>query len=133
MSSTITDMLAELRALPEQTVPAARVLRRAWSKQCQTLSGKDLLKLAEAVQERGGVFGRFLAAELVHFHPEARTLLNATALRRLGEGMASWDAVDVFACFLSGPAWREGQIADAEIHRWAKSSDHWWRRAALVS
>ena len=47
--------------------------------------------------------------------------------------MASWDAVDVFASYLSGPAWREGQTSDTEIKRWAKSPDLWWRRAALVS
>ena len=47
--------------------------------------------------------------------------------------MSSWDQVDCFACYLSGPVWREGQIADAAIVAWAKSKDRWWRRAALVS
>ena len=47
--------------------------------------------------------------------------------------MASWGAVDVFASYLAGPAWREGQTTNAEIKRWAKSLDLWWRRAALVS
>jgi 3-methyladenine DNA glycosylase AlkD len=41
--------------------------------------------------------------------------------------------VDAFACFISGPAWREGHVGDAVIRRWAKSKDRWWRRAALVS
>lgn len=44
-----------------------------------------------------------------------------------------WAAVDTFACYLSGPAWREHQVPDAVIHRWARSPDRWWRRAALVS
>jgi 3-methyladenine DNA glycosylase AlkD len=47
--------------------------------------------------------------------------------------MASWDQVDTFAPYLSGVAWRRGQIGDATIHRWAASPDRWWRRAALVS
>jgi 3-methyladenine DNA glycosylase AlkD len=33
---------------------------------------------------------------------------------------------------LAGPAWREGQIADRVVHRWAASPDRWWRRTALV-
>ncbi len=47
--------------------------------------------------------------------------------------MDRWEAVDTFAPLLAGPAWREGQIADALIHAWAASPDRWWRRAALVS
>src|SRR5690349_6018560 len=34
---------------------------------------------------------------------------------------------------LAGPAWVHGRIADADVKRWAKSSDVWWRRAALVA
>ena len=41
--------------------------------------------------------------------------------------------MDCFACYLSGPAWREGQIDDQTIEDWATSKDRWWRRAALVS
>lgn len=131
MQLVVKEMLGGLRGL--LNVPAARALRRDWTKRLKALSGRELLAIAEEVQRHGETYGRFLATELIHFHPEARSLLNAATLRRLGEGMASWDAVDVFACFLSGPAWREGEINDAEIHRWAKSPDRWWRRAALVS
>jgi 3-methyladenine DNA glycosylase AlkD len=56
-----------------------------------------------------------------------------TRLLRLGHGINSWFAVDAFACYLAGPAWRENQVADPLIHRWARSRDRWWRRAALVS
>jgi 3-methyladenine DNA glycosylase AlkD len=45
----------------------------------------------------------------------------------------SWEDVDTFACYLSGVAWREGQISDDVVRRWSKSADRWWRRAALVS
>ena len=38
-----------------------------------------------------------------------------------------------FARTLSGPAWLAGQIPDGVIHKWARSEDRWWRRAALVS
>ena len=47
--------------------------------------------------------------------------------------MDRWEATDTFGCYLAGPAWREAQVPDALIERWARSRDRWWRRAALVS
>ena len=47
--------------------------------------------------------------------------------------MDSWAAVDCFASYLSGPAWREGRIGNTVVRRWARSPDRWWRRAAIVS
>jgi 3-methyladenine DNA glycosylase AlkD len=41
--------------------------------------------------------------------------------------------VDTFGCYVAGPAWHQGQLADAVVHGWAASQDRWWRRAALVS
>jgi 3-methyladenine DNA glycosylase AlkD len=47
--------------------------------------------------------------------------------------MKSWGDVDTFACYVAGPAWRAHQVPDAEIVRWARSRDRWWRRAGVVS
>jgi 3-methyladenine DNA glycosylase AlkD len=59
--------------------------------------------------------------------------LNAQQLERLGGGIASWGAVDCFAVYLAGPAWRERQVPNSLIRGWARAADRWWRRAALVS
>jgi 3-methyladenine DNA glycosylase AlkD len=59
--------------------------------------------------------------------------LNEARLRQLGRGLANWGEVDAFACYLSGPAWREGQVRDSVVHRWAVSTYRWWRRVAVVS
>ena len=59
--------------------------------------------------------------------------ITARDLRRLGKGIDSWDDVDVFASYVTGPAWRDGRIGDAEVARWARSKDVWWRRTAIVS
>ncbi|HEV3238481.1 MAG TPA: DNA alkylation repair protein, partial [Gemmataceae bacterium] len=74
-----------------------------------------------------------VAYELVCYHKPAMQSLIAKDLEQLGQGIDSWEAVDTFACYLSGPAWREKQVPDRVIHRWARSKDRWWRRAALVS
>jgi 3-methyladenine DNA glycosylase AlkD len=34
---------------------------------------------------------------------------------------------------LAGPAWLHGRVDDADVERWARSDDLWWRRAALVA
>jgi 3-methyladenine DNA glycosylase AlkD len=47
--------------------------------------------------------------------------------------MDSWPAVDCFACYLAGPAWRQRQIGDSVVRRWSRSRNRWWRRAALVA
>jgi 3-methyladenine DNA glycosylase AlkD len=75
----------------------------------------------------------FLAYEIVTSHRQTLARLRAADLRRLGGGMDSWGDVDTFACYVAGPAWRERQVPDAEIARWARSKDRWWRRAAVVS
>jgi 3-methyladenine DNA glycosylase AlkD len=76
---------------------------------------------------------RWVAYELVQNHAAARDGITVSEVERLGHGISSWSAVDAFACFISGPAWREGRIGDARVARWAGLKDRWWRRAALVS
>jgi len=76
---------------------------------------------------------RFVACELIRFHPGTPALLDARRLERLGRGMSSWDQVDCFSVYLAGPAWRRGTLPEGAVHAWARSPDRWWRRAALVS
>jgi len=38
----------------------------------------------------------------------------------------------MFAVYLAGPAWQNGQISIDVIKNWASSRDRWWRRTALV-
>ena len=59
--------------------------------------------------------------------------LDRRSFERLGADLDSWDSVDTFACFLSGPCWREKQISAEDVHEWAASNNRWWRRSALVS
>ncbi|MBV9419903.1 MAG: DNA alkylation repair protein, partial [Alphaproteobacteria bacterium] len=77
---------------------------------------------------------RWIGYELITKHRGARKSLTIRDVERLGRGkLDSWYAVDAFGIYISGPAWRDGQIAEADVKRWARSKDLWWRRAALVS
>jgi 3-methyladenine DNA glycosylase AlkD len=73
------------------------------------------------------------ACEIFEALPAARSTLRMREIESMTRGLDSWASVDAFACFVVGPAWREGIVSDALIARWAGSSNRWLRRAALVS
>jgi 3-methyladenine DNA glycosylase AlkD len=130
---------ARVAALPVRSTQAIRGLRREYSRRLRSAPADEVVALAGELLQRkhllrrtGGVH-RFFADELIAYHPTAPRNLGRQALEHLGRGLASWDDVDCFACYLSGPAWRVRLIDDAVIAEWAASGDHWWRRAALVS
>jgi 3-methyladenine DNA glycosylase AlkD len=112
------------------TVPQLRAVRREHSKRLR--DEPTVLPLALSLLDRGDI-ARLFAYELVHHHAPTFRSLRAREVRRLGDGMDSWSAVDSFAYYISGPALLAGQISDAEVAKWARSKDRWWRRAALVS
>jgi hypothetical protein len=125
------DIAAEIGALPVRNTPSVRAVRRRYSR---ALAGADADLVLELARELRGTYGQhWIAYELIAAHPAAFRGLEAADLEELGEGIDSWSRVDSFARTLSGPAWRDGLVADALIHRWARSEDRWWRRAALVS
>lgn len=129
----ISGILRDLRGVDDRTVPALRPVRRRWSKQLASAPAQEVLRVAHEILTHGEPEFRFIAYELIHFHKPTRTSLRKRDVEELAHGMQSWDAVDAFAYYISGPAWRDGQIADATVARWAASTNRWWRRAALAS
>ena len=113
--------------------PHMRAVVRAYRPQLKAESAADVIALAQAIIDCNTLEGRQCAYELLMGHKAAREALDAATVRQLGRGIDNWASVDGFACWVSGRAWREGQLRDAEIAKWARSKDRWWRRAALVS
>lgn len=122
---------AEIIALPLRNTPNVRAIRRQFSRELQGADPESVLNLARELIE--GYGHRWFAYELILYHRAAFRCLGEAELNQLGRGIDSWWAVDSFARLLSGPAWRDGQVSDDQIHDWARSPDRWWRRAALVS
>jgi 3-methyladenine DNA glycosylase AlkD len=122
---------ADLRALPDRSVATMRKERRRWSAMVRTHPAEDVLALALALFERFD--HRWIAYELVLFHPSALKLVGPETVERLAGTMTSWGDVDQFGVLLAGPAWRAGRIGDGTVHAWARRPDRWWRRAALVA
>ena len=131
------NIAAEIRTrlllLSEKNTDSIRVVRREFSKRLAKAPSDFVFQLTLLLLKHEKTVPRFFAYELVQHHREARDSLNSGKLKLLGEGIDSWTAVDTFACYLSGPAWRERQVPDSLIARWARSRNHWWRRAAVVS
>jgi 3-methyladenine DNA glycosylase AlkD len=92
-----------------------------------------MLRVAYDILEKGASEFRFVAYELIYFHKPTRIALTKRDVEALAHGMQSWDAVDAFSYYVSGPAWRDGRLNDASIAKWTQSTDRWWRRAALAS
>jgi 3-methyladenine DNA glycosylase AlkD len=124
-----TEIRQRLRGLA--TTARLRAVRREFSKRIALMPANEVIELA--LRLRGGQVPDFFPFELILNHPAAMAGLNAKSVEALGEGIDSWVAVDTFACFVAGPAWREGRISDDVIRKWARSNDRWWRRAAVVS
>jgi 3-methyladenine DNA glycosylase AlkD len=132
IKSEIQRRFAEMNGWNTATV---RGVRREFSRHLAEADARSVVKLAIRLIEESdlSIARRFFAYELVLYHRPALQSVRARDVEALGRGLDSWAAVDTFASYISGPAWREAQLADSLIHRWARSRDRWWRRAALVS
>jgi len=122
---------AQIRALPVQNTPNVRAIRRRYSRQFKQADPAFILDLARALIHNYD--HRWVAYELINHHQAAFQSLAEAELEEFGRGINSWSTVDAFARGLAGPVWLNGQVSDALIHKWARSKDRWWRRAALVS
>jgi 3-methyladenine DNA glycosylase AlkD len=129
----LTEINTRLAALPRATVPQARAVRREFTARLKAAPPREVVALALQLLPGPSFKHRLVAYELVHYHRVALASLTAADLASLGQWLVSWYDVDTFAPYLSGPAWRVGQVPDALIAGWARSPDRWWRRAAVVS
>ena len=127
------DIRQRLTDLGKAPYADVRRVRREFSRRIAKTSPGNVLALALSLLEHPEPRSRFMAYELINKHRATLRSLDAEALVQLSSGMDSWEAVDTFGSYLSGPAWRERQIPDALVHSWTRSKDRWWRRAALVS
>lgn len=133
MAGADATMIARrLRAARPLNAAALRIVRREVSTQVASWPPRDVIALADAIIDLTPPGAYPFVYELVHYHPTALSRLGVRDLEHLGRHMRGWGDVDSFAG-LAGQAWRNGQISDATVRRWARSDDRWWRRAALVS
>lgn len=122
---------SEIKNLSPRNTPNVRAIRRKYSDLIKQADPQYVLDLAYQLIFKYGYRGA--AYELIVNHKSTYRGLDEAQIGVLGQGIDSWWSVDSFARIISGPAWHDDLISDAPIHKWARSKDRWWRRAALVS
>lgn len=132
-TSTAYAIARRIESQQDHTGPALHALLREVSKQLAKHDGREVVHIALALNEGDAHPYRFVACSLIFHRPDALARLTLKVVEQLGRGVDSWGDVDVFAGLVAGPAWRVGRLKDSHIHRWARSENQWWRRAALVS
>lgn len=115
------------------TTECIRTLRREFTKRLAKSPPRFVVEVSLLLLDKHTMEHRLVAYELVCHHRAAFHSLTEKDIKLFGKGIGSWGSVDMFACYLAGPAWREHQIPDRLIHNWARSRNRWFRRAALVS
>ena len=135
-SRTISRVAIEIgrrvAAHPDSSIDGLRKLRRQVSRELRNDAPAMVARVVRRLVARADV-PRWFSYELLNHNPEAAATLTPAGIEKLGHGIASWSDVDVFGCYIAGPAFREGQLRARDLRRWAHSENRWWRRAALVS
>jgi hypothetical protein len=119
VSALVAEIEARVERMPVRNVQYLRALRREYSKRTTAVSPANVIKIAAALISRQRMH-RFIGDELISSRPDALRLLDRTQLEDLGSSISSWDEVDSFACYLSGPAWRGRQVDDKTIMAWGE-------------
>jgi hypothetical protein len=128
--AVIETFVRRLRQIPHRAEPL-RAERRQISRELADADRATVLRVALDLIEED--VPRFVAYEIVSFHPPTLDALRPSDIMRLGRGLRHWGDIDSFACFITGPAWRAGRVSDARVRRWTRSRDWMWRRVAAVS
>jgi 3-methyladenine DNA glycosylase AlkD len=129
LAAQVTERLA---GLDKVNAASLRALWRDLSAQVESIPPRATVRLGFKIIEAEPPGAIPMVYGLILYHPIALSTLRLADIERLGKKMESWGEVDCVSG-LAGIAWRNGQITDADVHRWAGSANRWWRRAALVS
>lgn len=123
----------EIAALPRQDTASVRALRKGWSKALHASSAADVLAIAGAFEAAAEQTAKWVAYELIRFHPDAFATVGAAQIKGFAVRAQSWYAVDALGTILTGPLWAKGSLADDQVESWSRSDDRWLRRSALVA
>jgi 3-methyladenine DNA glycosylase AlkD len=111
---------------------SVRAIRRRYSKQLANEPPATLLRFVRSLLKHGTWAERVVAWEVLAGH-EARTRVTDRLAAEMARGLSDWASIDLYGVTVLGQAWRDGYVSDATIHSWARSSDRWLRRLALVA
>ncbi|HEV7385838.1 MAG TPA: DNA alkylation repair protein [Phenylobacterium sp.] len=123
----------EIDALPRRDTASVRAVRKRWSATLRSAPAAEVLAIAVALEAQAAQTGKWVAYELVRFHPAAFAAISETQIAEFAGRAQSWYAVDALGTILTGPLWAKGRLPDGLIEDWSRSGDRWLRRSALVA
>ena len=115
------------------SVPQFRSIVREYSAALKDVPAVDIRAIALHLVKGRGAEARQVGYELIERRKDVRSSLTRAHIEALGRGNDNWASVDGFSAYIAGPAWKRRLISDADVMRWAKSTNPWWRRTALAS
>jgi 3-methyladenine DNA glycosylase AlkD len=115
------------------SAPRMRAVLRPLSRDLRDEPPAVVMAVAHALIDSGVHEARQVAFELVGGRADVMASLDLRQIEALGRGNDNWASVDCFGVTVAGPAWRKGRVGDADVHRWSRGPDPWWRRTAAVS
>jgi 3-methyladenine DNA glycosylase AlkD len=96
-------------------------------------ASEEFLNLAKELVRTKILEANQVAFLLLWKNKNALRLIRLSDIEELGQNIDNWATVDTLSVMISGWAWRENQISDADVLNWLKSENRWWRRTAVVS
>ncbi|HEY0435646.1 MAG TPA: DNA alkylation repair protein [Phenylobacterium sp.] len=132
-TATAARLKVAIAELPRADTASIRAVRRRWSADLKATPAADVLALATAYEREAGQTGKWVAYELIRFHPGAFAGVSEAEIAGYASRCASWFAVDAFGTILAGPLWAKGRLDDGLVKDWAGSPSRWGRRTALVA
>lgn len=123
----------DIAALPKRDTASLRAIRRAWSKALKPAPAAEVLAAAQTLEAKAGQGGKWIAYELIRFHPGALAEVTPAQVEDFASRAQSWFAVDALGTILTGVLWAESRLPDGLIEAWSRSDDRWLRRSALVA
>jgi 3-methyladenine DNA glycosylase AlkD len=123
----------EIEGLASRDAALVRGVRKTWSKTLRAAPAAEVLAVAAAFEAQAGQTGKWVAYELVRFHPAAFAAVSEAQIAGFAARAQSWYAVDALGMILTGPLWARGRLPDSLIGGWERSADRWLRRSALVA
>jgi 3-methyladenine DNA glycosylase AlkD len=123
----------EVEALPRRDTASVRAVRKRWSATLRSAPAAEVLAIAVAMEAQASQTGKWVAYELVRFHPAAFDAIPEAQVAEFAGRARSWYAVDALGTILTGPLWAKGLLSDRLIEDWSRSEDRWLRRSALVA
>jgi 3-methyladenine DNA glycosylase AlkD len=133
IASIAEEIHSRLSQMETPNAVSFRAIRREFSRRIANAPPQSVIQLALYLLTIPSDLMRAFSYEMLSQHRPAFEQLTGEDLLKFGEGIHSWNTVDCFAMYLSGPMWAKGSVSDKSVTAWAHSQDRWWRRAALVS